>query len=364
VTASQPPHEPPGGQPPLGGGPGAAEGGPQPGQPPHGQQPPYGPPGQPQQYGEQHGRSGYPQQYAPPPYGQPPYGQPQYAPPPYGQSGYPQAYGQSPYGQQQYAQPPYGQQHGGQPGYPQQYGPPHGGPPPPYGRAPGAGASFSVDLKRLHPLDHGVAGGTLLFLVLGLLPWWRFGDDIFGVTFSGYENGLVSSAAVLFVLATVWALLPGFVRATVTFPRASVTVGLASLGLVLTLFAWLDTLRYWFSFWALLGFLTAAAITAVAGLALGRDLRERPARPSGPPVGYWPGQPSPYASTQPLQQYPAAGQYPPPYGAGPGDAQAGAAQWQPGRGGPEPGPGSTAEGSTASGASPGDAESERPRTDN
>ena len=373
MTASQPPHQPEGGQPPPHGQPGSGQG--QPGQGQHGE-PQYN-------QGPYAGQPGSSQQYGQPPYGQQQYGQQAYGQPQYGQPGYPQQYGQPPYGQQQYApqqygQPPYGQQqygqapHGqapyGQAPYGQApYGrPPVVGGPNPYGRPAGGGAEFSVDLKRLRPLDYAVTGGTLLFLVLGMFTWWRFGDDTFGVAFSGYDDGLVVSAAVFFVLATLWALLPGVVKATATFPRSSVTVGLASLGLACTLFAWLDTLRYAFSFPALLGFLTAVAIAVVAGLGLRREMRERPAPPSVPPAGYWPGPSGPgQAATYPYPgtQYPPAGAVQPQHPAGPGGA--GAPPWQPGAVPGSAGPGSAppAGGSTASGVDPGDAGSERPHTD-
>ncbi|MGY1916055.1 hypothetical protein [Blastococcus sp. SYSU DS0973] len=367
MTASQPP------QPPEGGQPSAGQGAPPPGQqgpgprhtaPEHGQRPfgqsgqgPGQPPGHPgygqPQYGQgQYGPPQYGQQYPQPPYGQPPYGLPGYGP----------AYGQPPYGRPAYG-PPYGQPPYGAPGY----GPPYGVPGHPGGRRPGGGAEFSFDPKRLTWSDWAVAGGTLLFLIVGLLPWWRFGDATFGVSFSGLEDGMVRSAFVLLLLATTWAVLPAFVRMTVTFPRAGLTVAMAGLALVLTLFAWLDTLRYAFSFWALLGFLTAAGITTVAALALRREMRDRPARPSAPPGGgYWPaqGQPYPYGAAPPYAQAP--GQF--PQQGHPG---------QPGSGYPSPwwptppssgpgqagGPGMAPGGSTASGDDPGATRSERPGTD-
>ncbi|CCG05042.1 hypothetical protein [Blastococcus saxobsidens] len=396
MTASQPPQPPEGAQPPAGQQPplgqgeqplapersaaGQLPGQPSPGRPPYGQppygQPPYGPP----PYGPPpYGPPPYgPPPYGPPPYGPPPYGQPPYGPPPYGQP----AYGQPPYGQQPFPQPGYGHPGYGQPPYgPPQYGqPPYGQPPygqAPYGQAPfgppgypggrpaGGGAEFSVDLKRLTRDDYVVAGGTVLFLLFGLLPWWRFGDATFGVTFSGFDDGMVVSAFVLFLLAAGWALLPGFVRTSLTFPRSSVTVTLAGLGLVLTLFAWLDTLRYAFSFWALLAFLTAVAITVVPALALRRELRDRPARPAPPqPGAYWPapGQPHPPGpgplppQAHPGQPGPAGGQhgYPPPWQAPPPPPER-----ERDRPGDPAGPG----GSTASGEGHDATESERPRTD-
>ena len=340
MTASQPPQPSEGGQPP----PGAQ-------QPPPG----YGQPaGQPASGQPQYGRPAHGQ----PQYGQPPYTQPPYTQPPYTQQAYPYPshgqppYGQPPYGQPPYGQPPYGQAPYGPPGYP-------------YGRSAGGGAEFSFDLKRLTGTDYAVAGATLFFLLLGFLPWWRFGDATFGVTFSGFDDGMVVSAFMLFLLATGWAVLPAFVRTTPTFPRSSVTVGLAGLGLVLTLFAWLDTLRYAFSFWAFLAFLTAVAITAVAALALRREMRDRPARPTAPqPGGYWPGagapgQPYPYAPQQPGRTYPpAAGPFPPhAYPGQPGPSTA------PHGYGPTTGPWSAPPRPPEQEDGPGVTESERPRTD-
>ncbi|MGY1825571.1 hypothetical protein [Blastococcus sp. SYSU DS0541] len=392
MTASQPPQppedggSPAGAQPPEGQAheaPRTAEPGQQPhgqaphGQPPHGQpqqgQAPYGQPpqgqapyGQPQ-YGQPPHGQGYGQpQYGQPPYGQASYGQSQYGQPPYGQ-GYGQPpYGQPPYGQPPYGQPPYGsqpygapppaygQQPYGQPAYAPGYGPPPYGPGQPTGGRPG-GAEFSVDPRRLTWTDLAVAGGTLLFLLVGFLPWWRFGDATFGVTFSGFEDGMVVAAFVLFLLATAWAVLPAFVRTTLTFPRSAVTAGLAGLGLTLTLFSWLDTLRYAFSFWALLGFLTGVAITVVAVLALRRELRERPPRPVVQHHGgQWPGQPYPYAPHgqpyAPGQPYPHQQAPWPPQQARP------ASEELPGGTG---GPG----GSTASGEASGTTQSDRPGTD-
>src|SRR5687768_11860638 len=168
MTASQPP-EPPGG----------SSSGPPPGQPGWGQQPP--PPG----WGQQ-----------------PPPGYPHQPPP--GAPGYGQGYGQAP----SWSAPPPGRPGWGQqppPGYPQQpppgYGPP-GYPPQGYGPA-GAGGSTgaSVDVTRLRMADFVVAGGTLLYFVLALLPWRDYGDEFFGlVTLSGFESSsAVTLAFVLFL---------------------------------------------------------------------------------------------------------------------------------------------------------------------
>jgi hypothetical protein len=212
----------------------------QPPQPPHGGPPPGGQPG----YGQQ------------PPYGQPAPGQP--------------PYGQPPQQQQPYGQPP---QYGQQPGY---------GAPNPYGPPAGSGAGFSVDFKRLKMADYVIAGGTVVFLILAALPWYDY-DDAFGFSYSfnGFTSGLVSSAFVLFLLATVWAMLPAFTDFKLGFPRGWVTVGLAALGFLLTLFAWFDTFSVGFSIFPLLAVIVAAAILLFAFLSLLPELRNKPALPGG-----------------------------------------------------------------------------------
>lgn len=228
MTSSQPP-PPPGG---------------------HGEQPQGAPP----PYGQQPGQASPPQ---PPPYGQPPQAQ---QPPPYGQP----PYGQPPYGQPGYAPP--------QPGY---------GPPPGFGQ-PAGGTSF--DLKRLKMADYVIAGATVLYLVWAILPWVSLGNDFFfsGISVSGFGfSGLVTFSFVLFLLATAWAVLPAFTDVKVGFPRGWITVGVGGLGLVLTLIAWISSLSYGFSIWALLALITAAAITAFAFLRLLPELGHRPGLPGG-----------------------------------------------------------------------------------
>ena len=137
-----------------------------------------------------------------------------------------------------------------------------------------------------------IAGGTLLYLILSFFPWYSFGDDFFGFSLSGWQAGNVKTAFFLFVLATIWALLPAFTDLKLGFPRSWITVGLAALGWVLTLFAWLDTFDVDFSVFGLLGFLTATAILVFSVLALLPELRNRPAlsgwagerRPVGQPA--------------------------------------------------------------------------------
>jgi hypothetical protein len=203
-------------------------------------------------------------------------------------------------------------------------------------------ASFSFDLSRLKPADYALPGGTLLFFVLAFFPWLSFGDEFFGIQLSGWELGQVTSAFVLFLLATAWALLPAFVDMTVGFPRSWITVGLVGLGWLFTLFAWLDALDAGFSVWPLLGLLTATALLVVAVLALTAEVRAAPAtRPST--AAPWPGPPAQGFG----QAYPQS-----PYGPG-GPVQGSGGQGQPvqpyGQQPPPPTPPAPPGGSTASG---------------
>jgi hypothetical protein len=257
---------------------------------------------------------------------QPGYGQPQGPPPGYQQG--------PPPGYQQQGPPP-GYQQGPPPGY--QQGPPPGyGQPNPYGQPAGTGGpGFSFDLKKLKMADYVIAGGTILYLVFALFPWYQFGDDeFFGFSLSGFESGNVTSAFVLFLLATAWAVLPAFVDLKIPFPRSWITVGLAALGVLLTLFAWLDTFDVDFSVWALLGFLTSVVILLFAVLALLPELKNRPALPGGlANAAQWANQPAPEFGQQPGPQYGAPqGQPGPQYGAPQGQPgpQYGAPQGQPG----------------------------------
>jgi len=153
-------------------------------------------------------------------------------------------------------------------------------PQPPPGGQPPRGQGVSFDAGRLRIADNAIAGLTLLFLVLSFFTWYDFGD-FFGVdiSVSGWTDGQIKFAFLLFLLATAWALLPAVTHLEVGFPRSLVTVGLAALGFLLTLLAWFDTFDFEFSIFALLGMLTAAAVLAFAVLSLLPELRNRPALP-------------------------------------------------------------------------------------
>ena len=216
-------------------------------------------------YGQQGGTGGHAQ---PPGLGPEPYAPSPYAPPGYGPSGYgapadarpaygPPSYVPLGYGPPAYVPPGYGRQ---PPGVPPFSGPGYG--PPPQRRR----SSFSFDLGRLGPGEWAVAGGTVLFAVLASLPWFYYGADYFGITLTGFDSGLVETAFVFFVLASLWALVPALTDARLSFSPHWITAGLAGFGLLLAVFGWLDSLSAGFSVWALLGAVVAAAIALSAVL--------------------------------------------------------------------------------------------------
>jgi hypothetical protein len=255
--------------------------------------------------------------------------QPPQQPGGYGQPGPGQqpGYGQQPAGSPQYGQPQPG--YGQQPPPQQPYGQPQQGyAPNPYAQPAGAGTSISFDAKRLKIADYVVAGGAVLFLLFALLPWYSE-DFGFGQSFSvnGFDLGTITTAFLLFLIAGVWALVPAVTEIKMPFPRSLVTVGLAALGLLLTLIGWIDSFDLpGFSFFALLSFLTAVAITAFAVLGLLPELKNRPGLPGGladaaqwanqQPPTFGAGQPGAqqhYGQPQaPQQQYGQPQQFPPP----------------------------------------------------
>jgi hypothetical protein len=132
-----------------------------------------------------------------------------------------------------------------------------------------------VDLHRLSRADVLVAAGTVLFLVLAVVPWFRteafdlgFGHRAAAASADGLDSGLVVAALVLLVLAGGWSLLPAVADVPTPFPRELVTAGLAALAFLLTLVEWLTTLDLGVSVAALLALLTVAAVLAVAVRAL------------------------------------------------------------------------------------------------
>jgi hypothetical protein len=206
------------------------------------------------------------------------------------------------------SQPPQPPEYGQQPPAGQPWGQPQPGPAHnPYARPSGTGSQVSFDLKRLKLADYVVAGGALLFLVFAIIPWYSE-DFGFGASISvnGFDLGTITTAFILFLLAGAWALLPAVTEFPLPFPRSLVTVGLAALGLLLTLIGWIDSFDLPdFSFFALLTFLTAVAITAFAVLRLLPELKNRPGLPGGiANAAQWANQQAPqFGQAQGQQQY-------------------------------------------------------------
>ena len=223
-------------------------------------------------------------------------------------------------GQSQPGRPP---QHGQQPGF---ASPPYSQPshvqfPPgqtPPGRPPGGSSTgLSFDLAKLTMADYVIAGGTVLYFVFALLPWWSYGDALFGYSLSGFDSGSVSSAFLLLVLATAWTLAPAVVDLRLGFPRAWVTVGLTGLAFLLTLIAWIDGLSLSFQVWPLLGTLTAAVVLLFAVLSLLPQLRNGPAVPGSlAGAAQWANRPAPDSGKPAGPTYAQPGSPPPPPPAG------------------------------------------------
>jgi hypothetical protein len=221
----------------------------------------------------------------------------------------------------------------------------------PYGQQPPAGPwapsrsgpQVGLDRRRLGRGDWLVAACAVAFVLFAALPWFTFDFGFgFAESVNGFDFWLVTTAAGLLVLAAVWSLLPAVVDLGLPFPRGSVTVGLTSLALLLTLVQWLSTFEGGFSLFAMLTVLTAAAAAVVAVLTL---VRRPHAGVGAAPAGTsWPapppGQPWQPAGPQPGYGQPPSAPVPPP------PDPPGSAAPPPGD---EPGPG-RAGGSTASGA--------------
>ncbi|MCW2695829.1 MAG: conserved rane protein of unknown function [Modestobacter sp.] len=141
--------------------------------------------------------------------------------------------------------------------------------------------------------DLVVAGGALLYAVLGFLPWASVTYDVLGpISASGYGlSVLVPVAVVLLVAAAVWALLPVGRLPALAVPRSVVPAGLAALAFLLTLVTWLRSTDYGFEPVPLLALLVAGAVTWTAVRPVPAELRAHPsspaaagALPGGPPV--------------------------------------------------------------------------------
>jgi hypothetical protein len=150
---------------------------------------------------------------------------------------------------------------------------------------------FPPPARRPARRDLAVAGGALLYAVLGLLPWASVTFDVLGrISASGYGlSVLVPVAAALLAAAAVWALLPAGRLPAVAVPRSAVPAGLAALALLLTLVTWLRSTDYGFEPVPLLATLVTVAVAGTAGRSVLAELRERP--PSAPAEEPVPGAP-------------------------------------------------------------------------
>jgi hypothetical protein len=163
---------------------------------------------------------------------------------------------------------------------------------PPHG---GAGRFRAVSVRRLHGADLAVAAGTVVYVVLALLPWFRVdGIAVAGaarspaLTVHGSDLGLVVAGAVLLVLATAWTVIMAQLREPL--PPAAVTAGLAAVAFLCTLTGWLRATDLGFSGAGLLTVLVSAVVLTCAVLRLPAQLGDEPT-----PVGAAPaveGRPS------------------------------------------------------------------------
>ena len=147
-------------------------------------------------------------------------------------------------------------------------------------------------------------------------------------------SGNVKTAFFLFLLATVWALLPAFTDLKLGFPRVAGSRWVWSRSAwVLTLFAWIDTFDVDFSVWALLGIPDGHGDPGVRGARAAAGAAQPPgaarwagerravgqparARTRGQRSGGQPGQPQAAAAAaygQPSYGQPTGG--PPPHAA-------------------------------------------------
>ncbi len=152
----------------------------------------------------------------------------------------------------------------------------------------GAGRLRTVTVRRRHGVDLAVAAGTVLYVVLALMPWFRLdGIAVAGarspaLTVHGFDLGLIVVGAVLLVLATAWTLVMPHLR--VPFPPAAVTAGLAAAAFLCTLTGWLRATDLGFSGTGLLTVLVSAAVLTCAVVRLSAQLRDQPGPVGAAPV--------------------------------------------------------------------------------
>ncbi|MCZ2848427.1 hypothetical protein [Modestobacter sp. VKM Ac-2978] len=191
------------------------------------------------------------------------------------------------------------------------------GPEPAWAPPPPPAGVRGFDRSRLTTVDLLVAGGAVLYLLVGLLPWASVTLDFAGrITASGYEfSALVVLSALLLLGAGAWAVFPAVRPDRAGLLRAAPAVVLAAFALLCTLIAWLRSLDYGFQFPALLGVLVAAAVTVLAASSLLPGLRAwsgQQAGPAGAPAGSRPGEGQPLQHGGPLGGPPQYGR--PHYG--------------------------------------------------
>jgi hypothetical protein len=142
-----------------------------------------------------------------------------------------------------------------------------------------------------------VAGGALLYAVLGFLPWASVTYDVLGrISASGYRSSLlVPAAVVLLAAAAAWTLLPAVGRLPAAVPRSAVTLGLVALAFLLTLVTWLRSTDHGFEPVPLLALLVTAAVGVSAARSLLPELRAAEGSPAPPPPAREPvpGRPPP-----------------------------------------------------------------------
>jgi hypothetical protein len=142
----------------------------------------------------------------------------------------------------------------------------------------------SPAVRRWPRRDLAVAGGALLYVLLGFLPWASVTYDVLGrISASGYGfSFLVPVAAVLLAAAAAWTLASAFGAPPVGFPRSAVTLGLAALAVLLTLVTWLRSTDYGVEPVPLLALLLSVAVAASAARSLRPEWDAPPSSPVAP----------------------------------------------------------------------------------
>lgn len=131
------------------------------------------------------------------------------------------------------------------------------------GSRPVSKSTTSFDPKSLSTAQWLVIGGAVAYLIALILPWWSLDAGSFSVSISGFDNGLLVFAWILFLAAAALVLLPSFgVSLKLPVPVGLVVLGLTGLGLLFTVIRFFNLLGE-SSIGKFVGLL--AAIAAVAG---------------------------------------------------------------------------------------------------